>query len=686
MIKKIFIFILLITLISISLGGVNASGTEYINDATIEGINGAIGDINDYDTIYLEPGTYFGKNNTNIIINKTITLIGNTNNSTKVIIDGEGTNQLFKVTSSGNLTLINMTLANGFVDGNGGAIYNEGDLAVSNSNFVNNVATNLGGGIFTLGNSSILSSNFTNNTEAIYINGNDNSVLSSNILNNLKGITISNAANGTIINYNRLFNNTALGYDLNNGGNNTNANLNWWGANSIASNQIKNTGENFDNQYWFVLQLSSNDKNYHVNTTEYYTKLTTYTLTYNISTNLPTAYDRLKLALFNVTVICPFNNVWSRYSNDITPQKGSFQLANMTASKYNLDYHMPFGDFNVNGTNVFTMKAFVDNEYLVLNLNYISSNLSVGYSDNNSGETVELIANLTTVSGTPIYNKYVEFWIENVYVGTNKTDQFGIARLQYKPTINGSFNVKAIFEEDGSYGESDDSTLVVLSSLNTRESQNKTQLSILKVKNVVYGELTVLKANLTNENGKAIPSKTISFYVNNKLVGTNKTNSKGIAIYKYKVKKTGTLKIKATFAGNANYIKSTDEDKLTVPKLAIIKLKNNIKKGKGKTVKLHTILYNIGPDKSSFKIPIKVTKGLTVTKVWYKNKKMKATFNKKTKTINWTIKKLGITKKHTTCVIVTFKTDRKGKYSIEPIVKKVKGLVVSSNNKVTFKV
>ena len=69
-------------------------------------------------TIYLNDGEYVGDNNRNIAIDKSITIIGKSKQST--IINGESCGRLFNVTPNSKLTLINLTLVNGYSAENGG--------------------------------------------------------------------------------------------------------------------------------------------------------------------------------------------------------------------------------------------------------------------------------------------------------------------------------------------------------------------------------------------------------------------------------------------------------------------------------------------------------------------------------------------------------------------------------------
>ncbi|MBQ6349952.1 MAG: hypothetical protein IJI42_03375 [Methanobrevibacter sp.] len=137
-------------------------------------------------TIYLNDGKYVGEHN--ITIDKSITIIGKSKQNT--IIDAEFSGRLFNVAPNSRLTLINITLLNGYSDENGGLIYSDGgeiningcifknskgyenggviynnlgSLNIENSCFINNSAIKYGGVLYTLGTTSIKNSNFTDN-------------------------------------------------------------------------------------------------------------------------------------------------------------------------------------------------------------------------------------------------------------------------------------------------------------------------------------------------------------------------------------------------------------------------------------------------------------------------------------------------------------------------------------------
>lgn len=139
-------------------------------------------------TIYLNDGEYVGDHNRDITIDKTITIIGKSKENT--IINGESCGRLFNVTPASRLTLINLTLLNGYSAENGGSIYcdggeinikncivknskackdggviynNLGALNIEDSCFTNNSACDYAGVLYTLGTTTVKNSNFTEN-------------------------------------------------------------------------------------------------------------------------------------------------------------------------------------------------------------------------------------------------------------------------------------------------------------------------------------------------------------------------------------------------------------------------------------------------------------------------------------------------------------------------------------------
>ncbi|HEX3014323.1 MAG TPA: hypothetical protein VHO92_08635, partial [Methanobacterium sp.] len=154
-------------------------------------IKNATGTVNNGGTVSIADGNYKGANNIKIIINKNMTIFGQSRVGT--IINGTDTAWIFHIQSGVNVAIEDITIANGYVfDGPGviynegnltlvgcnflknsqqgsietcvGPIYNKGTLTVANSNFADNYACNSGGGaIYNDGILTVAGSNFTNN-------------------------------------------------------------------------------------------------------------------------------------------------------------------------------------------------------------------------------------------------------------------------------------------------------------------------------------------------------------------------------------------------------------------------------------------------------------------------------------------------------------------------------------------
>ena len=85
-----------------------------------------------------------------------------------IVLSGNNATRLFEVASGGSLTLNNITLTKGYVDGYGGAIYSSGALTINNSKFLSNQTTlnGNGGAIIAFGALTINNSEFANNQAA----------------------------------------------------------------------------------------------------------------------------------------------------------------------------------------------------------------------------------------------------------------------------------------------------------------------------------------------------------------------------------------------------------------------------------------------------------------------------------------------------------------------------------------
>ena len=134
-------------------------------------IKNATGTVNENGVVNIADGTYTEENNTNITIDKNMTIKGQSKENT--IINGTNTAQIFNITLIKNVKIQDLTLTNGKANNDGGgAIWNGGILTVNNCNFQNNAVSSYyeGGAIYNIGTLIVNNSAFTNNT-ASYTDG-----------------------------------------------------------------------------------------------------------------------------------------------------------------------------------------------------------------------------------------------------------------------------------------------------------------------------------------------------------------------------------------------------------------------------------------------------------------------------------------------------------------------------------
>ncbi|OEC87354.1 MULTISPECIES: beta strand repeat-containing protein [Methanobacterium] len=133
-------------------------------------IKNATGTVNKGGIIHISNGQYAGKNNTNVTIDKNMTIIGESLAGT--IINGTDTSWIFHINSGITVTIHNLTLANGNST-TGGAIENYGNLTATNCIFTGNTAgwdgtnTNYGGAINNQGTLTVNNCIFNNNSARV---------------------------------------------------------------------------------------------------------------------------------------------------------------------------------------------------------------------------------------------------------------------------------------------------------------------------------------------------------------------------------------------------------------------------------------------------------------------------------------------------------------------------------------
>jgi len=231
-------------------------------------IQAAINAANDGDTIFVYSGIYYE----NVVINKSITLVGEDRNTT--IIDGNYNGDVVYITADWvNISGFTIRNSGGWLNA-GVKIYYANDVTIKNCNISNNY---YGIWLDYSNNNSIYNCNISNNGDGISLgtefdsSSNNNSIYNCNISNNDAGIYVDSSNNSI---YNCNISNNDAGIQLWPSGNNNsiyNCNIisnNWDGIyacessnNEIYNCNISNNGDGI----W--LNSSSNNEIYNCNIT-----------------------------------------------------------------------------------------------------------------------------------------------------------------------------------------------------------------------------------------------------------------------------------------------------------------------------------------------------------------------------------------------------------------------------------
>lgn len=143
---------------------VSTAGSDTTGDGTqvnpYQTIRKGITEVNANGTVHLADGTYQGPDNRGLTIGKNLIITGQSQAGT--VIDSQAADRIFTINYAVNVTIQNLTLENGHVSDNGGAIDNKGNLTINNTTFMGNNAV-FGGAIDNEGSLAVNNSTFTGN-------------------------------------------------------------------------------------------------------------------------------------------------------------------------------------------------------------------------------------------------------------------------------------------------------------------------------------------------------------------------------------------------------------------------------------------------------------------------------------------------------------------------------------------
>ena len=200
---------------------------------------------------------------------------------------------------------------------------------------------------------------------------------------------------------------------------------------------------------------------------------------------------------------------------------------------------------------------FGSEDTAILTVNKIVTNILATDSTGTIGGSAVLSATLTDANGNSLMNKIVEFLVDGTLVGSISTNFNGLAILIHPITETaGLHTILARFNEDNDFLASQDTAVLTV---------NKIVTNILASDSTgTIGGNALLSATLTDVNGFALVSKLVDFFVDGTFVGSDDTNTNGVAVLIHPITETaGMHTILARFNEDQEYLGSQDTDTLT---------------------------------------------------------------------------------------------------------------------------
>ena len=247
-----------------------------------------------------------------------------------------------------------------------------------------------------------------------------------------------------------------------------------------------------------------------------------------------------------------------------------------------------------------------------------------------NGQIIQLQATLTS-QGTGVTNKDIQFTVNGTPLPTTvKTDINGIATQSY--TISqtpGLYNILAAFTEDDDYlGSTGTGQLTV--------NKKNSTVVVLNV-NGTNGTQVELNATLTDSNGNPFSGQTLYFQVDGTPVGSDDTDSNGVASVPYTINLIGgTHTIQVDFQGNNDYNAATGTGQLKVPlaSLYIHTTASNTNPTLGDIITITFKLGNNGPDNATnVTFTLQIPDGMEFVNA--STDQGYCTYNDTTRTITW---------------------------------------------------
>ncbi len=432
------------------------------------------------------------------------------------------------VNNSGTATLSGCTFTGDFA-GNAGAVYNKGKLTLKNCTFTNNTANDNGGAIGNAGTMDVNGCTFAGNTAgsagAIYNSGIATLTGCTFVGNNAMtagGAIVSDEGSTMTLKDCNFTNNTVIGAEgfgagaVANVGNMTLIGCTFTGNSANQGGAILNGGP-----------LTVNGCTFIGNTANYYGGAIA-----NSDGDITAHFNRF-INNSAVAGSAIFNDETGEETTGSVDAKYNWWGSNSDpASEFSGP--VAYGPWLVLTINSSSDKTVSGGKVTVtVDLQHDSNGV---YHDPSEGHVMDgTLVSFSADSGSlnPISTKLVN----------------GSAVTSFTAKTIGSASVNAKFDNE---------TVTAQITVN----QSKTSLTVVNV-TAVAGKVVSVTAVLKDENGNALAGRTVTFTING-VTFTAVTNASGIAVFNYTPLKEGVYTVKASFAGDIDYMGSAAAGVLTV--------------------------------------------------------------------------------------------------------------------------
>ncbi|MEM3507171.1 MAG: hypothetical protein QXT31_05920 [Candidatus Bathyarchaeia archaeon] len=191
----------------------------------------------------------------------------------------------------------------------------------------------------------------------------------------------------------------------------------------------------------------------------------------------------------------------------------------------------------------------VESKTAFIEITKLGTNLSLSYDgEAKFGSTLLLIAKLIDNNGNPIPNEKIDFYIDSINIGYNKTNKAGIAYLNYTLNLDaGEYSLKAIFEG---------SSKLASNAINIQLSVGKvsTFIEAILPTSISVDEPVNILVFLKDEKGIPVANQEVKLYVNASSFLTNKTDVNGEASINLILKRKGNYSLSIVYEGNKNFL------------------------------------------------------------------------------------------------------------------------------------